>query len=127
MTKEQFDELKLFNGLADRYHKVEYKPTEEEKIALRALSMKYTGIDVRKIFTEQLDKFYAHFAIFEWQPMETAPKEGVFLMIDAHGMMSVGAIYYAKNGWFATHWQPLPTPPEPKKEVTENVSPIKPT
>ena len=64
----------------------------------------------------------------EWQPIETAPKDGtwVFLYVPGHGPTRakwsrlVSGVY----GWTshqsgnyisrATHWMPLPEPPEEK-------------
>jgi hypothetical protein len=57
----------------------------------------------------------------EWQPIETAPKDGrwLFLYVPGHG--PVRARWKDRMGWQShyrgreivrgTHWMPLPTPP----------------
>ena len=62
-----------------------------------------------------------------WRPIETAPKDGKLLLLCAtpgrwvEKKNVVLAGYWGRNGWvaqhgghplsFATHWQPLPSPP----------------
>jgi hypothetical protein len=63
----------------------------------------------------------------EWKSIETAPQEGEFLIWGAHGIpwpayASEGKIYSRAHGivndpcdirsFKATHWKPLPAPPE---------------
>ena len=64
--------------------------------------------------------------MMEWQPIETAPKNGTLVVVCALGSVPVSAVYvsWAKNdsgGWLAvgngemieaTHWIPLPPPPQ---------------
>lgn len=61
----------------------------------------------------------------EWQPIETAPKDGTHVLAyDGSNMTTVKwdrdywALieqgYYAEdNEWWPTHWMPLPKPPKP--------------
>jgi hypothetical protein len=63
----------------------------------------------------------------EWQPIETAPKDGSIIIVAAP---AVGAAMWSHfmgggNGywaWFSggrcdpSHWMPLPSPPEPGAE-----------
>ncbi len=70
----------------------------------------------------------------EWQPIETAPKDGTSVLLgrftgkpkaDREGFISVdwcrtsakdygfiGFGEFNENYWPATHWMPLPAPPE---------------
>jgi hypothetical protein len=63
----------------------------------------------------------------EWQPIETAPKDGTKILVNAgrqgmfvtwwvpHIAAKLGDRYgwhYTSNGWLAPlYWQPLPEPP----------------
>lgn len=62
-----------------------------------------------------------------WQPIETAPKDGTLILLypkDGDGIISIGrwmtmrggnSIWAAGGGWFepdeVSHWLPLPKPP----------------
>lgn len=66
----------------------------------------------------------------EWQPIETAPKDHRILMTDGElvgsgcweGWPVEGFIFHTSNDderWFggdATHWMPLPEPPQVKHD-----------
>jgi hypothetical protein len=54
-----------------------------------------------------------------WQPIETAPKTGVVIIVYAPGFFQTAAWTNGKwtnaaNSWLedVTHWMPLPEPPE---------------
>lgn len=56
----------------------------------------------------------------EWQPIETAPRDGKLIVVYTEGIVDI-AFYGAREHWvtFAfnrgkspTHWIPLPEPPE---------------
>ncbi len=59
----------------------------------------------------------------EWQPIETAPKDGTVVLLYCGGKEVVSARHYANDCWtpehdmaqgvtWATHWMPLPAPPQ---------------
>ena len=61
----------------------------------------------------------------EWQPLETAPKDGREILLFAQGILVVAHWDEFGRGWvmrergkpkdqwvFASHWMPLPEPPE---------------
>ena len=62
----------------------------------------------------------------EWQPIETAPKDGTTVLAVLDGCMTTISMYQAKQEWILehdgghdprwplkpTHWMPLPEPPE---------------
>ena len=61
----------------------------------------------------------------EWQPIETAPKDGTDVLVWCGGAMFIACMDVGR--WFfdrtdhsvkpiPTHWMPLPKPPEPNKE-----------
>ena len=58
-----------------------------------------------------------------WQPIETAPKDGVFVLITDGDVVLIGCYEDHLTAWRSdadqcrlwsdpTHWQPLPAPPE---------------
>ena len=64
-------------------------------------------------------------AMGEWQPIETAPKDGTRVLVVERGTVSI-ADWFDGNGWEpgacwwatdsgslrdVTHWMPLPEPP----------------
>lgn len=62
-------------------------------------------------------------AMSEWQPIETAPKDGTVVLLYCGGKEVVSARHYANDCWtpehdmaqgvtWATHWMPLPAPPQ---------------
>jgi hypothetical protein len=65
----------------------------------------------------------------EWQPIETAPKDGTAILVSglSHGKRYIDINVWRRNEWHcfhpedngytvpvlpATHWQPLPEPPQ---------------
>lgn len=60
----------------------------------------------------------------EWQPIETAPKDGESILAWLPHLALPGCIYYSGGHWrwvtnggwagVPTHWMPLPPPPEIK-------------
>lgn len=60
--------------------------------------------------------------MIEWQPIETAPKDGARFLFTNGRVISVGFYiqgqHFAADSWqgerntVATHWMPLPEPPK---------------
>ena len=61
----------------------------------------------------------------EWQPIETAPKEGAWVLVYADGAINCAYVEAGKLPedwtrpanpnvlpWAVTHWMPLPNPPK---------------
>jgi len=59
----------------------------------------------------------------DWQPIETAPKDGYPLLVyvqTKNGEKWIDVCRYAESSWFSgmsiikypTHWMPLPAPPK---------------
>jgi len=57
-----------------------------------------------------------------WLPIESAPRDGTRILVWAGGNQFVAYYHRSRSDWFivanvpvsATHWRPLPTPPEAK-------------
>jgi hypothetical protein len=82
------------------------------------------------ILTTALEAYLAAMPKDEWLPIETAREQtGKFLVWDAHYGIRIGCVHVrpthddwlsycdardgsSKGGIRATHWRPLPTPPE---------------
>ena len=63
----------------------------------------------------------------EWQPIETAPKDGTAILIYHQNAYAQAVAAPVIDGWFLprggpvknpTHWQPLPTPPANQEAET---------
>ena len=63
----------------------------------------------------------------EWQPIETAPKDGTAILIYHQNAYTQAVAAPVIDGWFVprggpvknpTHWQPLPTPPANQEAET---------
>lgn len=62
----------------------------------------------------------------EWQPIQTAPKDGTEILAGQAGTRKVGVIvwnieierwsapaeHWDEPSWLPTHWMPLPEPPK---------------
>ena len=65
----------------------------------------------------------------EWQPIETAPKDGTVVLFHVPSerlpSMSRADDLLAKPYWLrgATHWMPLPSPPNPKAKGFKEPTP----
>ena len=68
----------------------------------------------------------------EWQPIETAPKDGTDVLLSGEGCRAVGSFYsfLGEERWFLSHmlgdpvpfdaswWMPLPPPPPDHPPLT---------
>lgn len=58
-----------------------------------------------------------------WRPIETAPKNGTFVLLSASGLPAIARWF--ETGWYSgalrmpsvTHWRPLPAPPAEEGRV----------
>ena len=84
---------------------------------------KQMGIGYYYVTAETARAALAVVPLPEWRPIETAPKDGVFVLITDGDVVQIG--YYEDHlmAWRSdadqcrlwsdpTHWQPLPAPPE---------------
>ena len=85
---------------------------------------KYTHIDPSFYAFGEMAWQAAQAAAVQWQPIETAPKDGkelILLWVPAmgHGLMKWNGIWddrvYNCDG--PTHWMPLPSAPKPTEDV----------
>ena len=77
------------------------------------------------MFREAADRIEALMAERQWQPIKTAPKDGMTVLLWVpYATPSVSVGYFVYELWFndggrptsPTHWMPLPAPPaEPQK------------
>lgn len=88
-----------------------------------------------KLLTEFAERIAALAQQAQWQPIETAPKDGTFVLIGFGD--SVGEARWVENAWYwanndpgdswgrpvyeheATHWMPLPAPPQAERPPEE--------
>jgi hypothetical protein len=67
----------------------------------------------------------------QWQPIETAPKDGTWILATSGGVAYVVSWFYTgpQHGWWATadeadraptHWMPLPDPPLKEKNTNDS-------
>lgn len=68
----------------------------------------------------------------EWQPIETAPRDGTLIIYGGEGWVTVGRWHLDEEQWWElnndptdawggadnpTAWMPLPTPPNPPRQA----------
>ena len=103
--------------------------TDDELLAWRDRQSKRTGYAL-----QTATRFRELLAQQEWQPIETAPKDGRMIMLRAHSEKWQGPAYWDGMTWICfrvpkdgfpaghtflwafnagpTHWRPLPAPPK---------------
>lgn len=74
---------------------------------------------------DEITRLRAELAAREWQPIKTVPKDGddvIFLNVDRMLVLNMSPSHFWKTRthpahirFEATHWMPLPTPPQPEK------------
>ena len=109
---------------------LEYLREENERQRFDILAMNQS-LDLLREENEQASKrMRARMGLIEWQPIETAPKNGTDILvatgetmhvvrwINIHGDFDYWAVDDNKHGPFTlrgkapTHWMPLPEPPK---------------
>ena len=127
MSKVLIDiDLKRIRGLIDHFGGSGSEEFED-----------YDQEDARNEFRDMLELIFAGQEIVgsmnEWQPIETAPKDGTrilafFPIINSYKILTVEFI---RHRWYIcpydsefkmmggdpTHWMPLPNPPKQEKEI----------
>ena len=84
---------------------------------------KQMGIGYYYVTAETARAALAVVPLPEWRPIETAPKDGVFVLITDGDVVQIGYYEDHLTAWRSdadqcrlwsdpTHWQPLPAPPE---------------
>ena len=124
-------------------HKIPLTPLEEEGLRLHGLpigtpsqrsdtfrqGVAWAIVEARRLNKEN-ERLKADAGLIEWQPIETAPKDGTDILvmtgetmhvvrwINIHGDFDYWAVDDNKHGPFTlrgkapTHWMPLPEPPK---------------
>lgn len=67
-------------------------------------------------FRAEVESLRSQFANREWQPIETAPKDGQDILAyrHPHGAFLIPR-YWGNDTYQMTHWMPLPQPPDAKE------------
>ena len=108
LNKERQHNSKMYQQYAKRIEQLEAKLARSDRKEIEAVYRKLGELEAKH----------------QWQPIETAPRDGRRLIL-LYGPSRFPQVAYSNTWWTAgfsaenkpTHWMPLPKPPENQHEL----------